>query len=150
MGVVTYLSQRYCRLIQPEADWHHWTQEAEDLHGISRDVLLQKGTAASQVCEDLNNLLRGQTVYSDGWVVDYPWLIKLFSAGKQHMKFKFSPLENILSEKQMELWHDTQENLVKSMDCRRHRASCDAELVQNVYMQTQHDTELTNSTSFHF
>ncbi|GAC15571.1 hypothetical protein GLIP_2950 [Aliiglaciecola lipolytica E3] len=148
--MVTYLSQRYCRLIQPEADWRHWTQEAQDLHGISREILLQKGVPATQVCIDLNNLLNGQTVYSDGWVVDYPWLIKLFSAGKQQMKFRLSPLENILSEKQMELWHDTHELLCASMDCTRHRASCDAELVQNVYMQTQHNPEKLSSASFHF
>lgn len=147
VGVVTYLSQKYCRLIQPQDNWTHWSKEAEALHGISRSALAIHGKPATQICVDLNNLLVGQTVYSDGWVVDYPWLIKLFDAAKVKMKFTLSPLENILTEQQMEKWHDTQETICAAKECHRHRASSDAELIQNVFMQTQH---YAGSTSIQF
>lgn len=149
VGVVTYLSQRYCRLIKPEQDWQHWSGDAEKLHGISRDLLHDKGIRANQVCSELNELLLGQTVYSDGWVVDYPWLIKLFYVAGMEMKFTLSPLENILTEGQMEKWHDTQEVICANSECQRHRASSDAEMIQNVYMQTQQYTK-SSSTPIQF
>ncbi|GAA0855473.1 hypothetical protein [Aliiglaciecola litoralis] len=147
VGVVTYLSQRYCRLIKPQPDWSHWSEEAEQLHGISRALLLEKGVRAAQVCAELNELLIGQTVYSDGWVVDYPWLIKLFYVAQMEMKFTLSPLENILTEQQMEKWHDTQKSVCDNTQIERHRASNDAVMIQSVFMQTQH---LSGSSSIQF
>lgn len=138
VGVVTYLSERYCRLIKPQADWQHWSEEAQQLHGITRELLAKKGVKPAQVCLELNQLLIGQTVYSDGWVADNPWLIKLFEAAGMEMKFTLSPLENILTEQQMEKWHDTHKSICASTNCERHRASNDAVLIQNVFMQTQH------------
>ena len=29
----------YSFLIKPEADWTHWSEEAEEIHGISREQL---------------------------------------------------------------------------------------------------------------
>jgi hypothetical protein len=34
--------------------------------------------SAEDVALKLNNLLKDQVVYSDGWEVDNPWLLKLF------------------------------------------------------------------------
>ncbi|WJG08743.1 hypothetical protein [Aliiglaciecola sp. LCG003] len=135
--MMTFLSQKYCRLIKPEEDWQHWSEEAENLHGISREMLELHGHAPTQICAELNQLLLGQTVYSDGWVVDYPWMIKLFYAARMPMKFTLSPLENILSQQQMDNWYESQEVICAATQCHRHRASSDAELIQSVYMHTQ-------------
>ena len=35
--------QMHCTLIRPEDDWLHWNEEAESLHGITRDILLVNG-----------------------------------------------------------------------------------------------------------
>jgi hypothetical protein len=137
VGVITDTGKKYCRLIKPQEDWLHWSQEAEDLHGISKQLLETKGYSPAQVCDELNQLLNGKTIYSDGWVVDHSWMIKLFYAARVEMGFRLSPLETILSESQMEAWHQTKSILISQSDSARHRASTDAELIQHVYISTQ-------------
>lgn len=137
VGVITESGKRYCSLIKPQEDWTHWSDDAMDLHGISRELLMRKGLGAGQVCYELNQLLAGKTVFSDGWVVDYPWLIKLFDAAKTPMSFTFSSLETILTEAQMEKWHQTKQSILDKNPITRHRASTDAELIQNVFVSTQ-------------
>lgn len=136
VGVITDTGKKYCRLIRPQSDWQHWSQEAQDLHGISRELLFSKGFSPAQICDELNQLLIGTTIYSDGWVVDHTWMIKLFDAAKVGMQFRLSPLEVILSEKQMEAWHHTKTQMLEQSDCARHRASTDAELIQRVFVST--------------
>jgi hypothetical protein len=88
--------------------------------------------------------LMGQIVYSDGWVVDDTWLIKLFYAAKVTMQFHVSSLEMILSETQMSLWHSTKDRLFQQMQEQRHRASSDAALIQNTFVTT-HQICINNS-----
>jgi len=137
VGVINPSGIRFCRLIKPQSDWIHWDSEAESLHGISRQLLAEKGCSAQQVCQQLNQFLMGQIVYSDGWVVDDTWLIKLFYAAKVTMQFHVSSLEMILSETQMSLWHSTKDGLFQQMQEQRHRASSDAALIQNTFVTTQ-------------
>jgi hypothetical protein len=80
----------------------------------------------------------GQIIYSDGWVVDETWLIKLFNAAKIVMQFHVSSLEMILNETQMLRWHSTKDRLFRQMKEPRHRASSDAALIQNTFVITQH------------
>jgi len=35
----------------------------------------------------LNDLLKGNTVYSDGWVVDQPWITQLFDRAERVSSF---------------------------------------------------------------
>ncbi len=92
----------YCSLITPVEEWTHWSDEAEGYHQISRHTLFQHGKSIEEVADDVNRLLKDQTVYSDGWVVDQPWLIRLFHQARKPILFRISPLEMILSEAQME------------------------------------------------
>lgn len=128
--------KRWCSLIKPLTQWQHWDASAEAIHGISRDHLDKFGMAAIKVCHALNQFLGNETVYSDGWVVDYPWLVKLYAATGMRMSFKVSALEYVLSEHQMNCWHDTKNHLLQNFDEQRHRASSDAFLVQRVYAAT--------------
>jgi hypothetical protein len=137
VGVINQLGKRFCGLIKPQSDWTHWDQKAESLHGISRKLLAEKGLPVQEVCRQLNKFLAGQVVYSDGWVVDDTWLIKLFNAAKMTMEFHVSSLEMILNEVQMPLWHATKDRLFLQMKERRHRASSDAALIQNTFVTTQ-------------
>ena len=70
----------YCTLVRPEAAWTHWDAEAQRLHGISRDAVLLHGRPALEIARHLNQVLRGQTVYTDGWANDYSWIGTLFSS----------------------------------------------------------------------
>lgn len=137
VGVACASGERFCRLIKPHTDWLHWDEKAETLHGISRSLLQHKGKDIKQVCTELNQLLADQTAYSDGWVVDYPWLIKLFHSAGMQMSFRLSSLEMILNEGQMSIWHHTKDRLLALANESRHRASNDAALIQNTFVTTQ-------------
>lgn len=136
VGVALGDGHRYCSLILPAPAWTSWDEGAENLHGITRELLQAHGSPVDEVTRDLNELLDGMTLYSDGWVVDQSWLITLFHAAKRSMQFHVSPLEMILSEKQMAIWHATKDRVVKQANITRHRASHDAWMIQETYRQT--------------
>lgn len=137
IGVVRYDGAKWCKLIRPYDHWVHWDDSAEALHGISREMLNSYGVPPATICLELNSFLGNTMVYSDGWVVDHPWLITLFSAAGVDMTFSCRALEYILHEKQMAHWHAVKSRLLDSSDAKRHRASTDAMIVQQVYMETR-------------
>jgi len=136
VGVATANGEKYCTLIAPVADWTHWDAEAEKLHCISREVLNTRGRHPLEVTRDLNELLEDQVLYSDGWVVDKPWLSTLFHTAGVPMKFKVSPLEAILTEAQMACWHEIKAQVIAEASIVRHRASQDAWVIQETYRRT--------------
>lgn len=136
VGVALGGEKKYCTLILPAPDWTHWDAEAEKVHRIARDILEYYGKPMEEVAAQLNALLKGKTLYTDGWVVDKPWLITLFYAARTQMAFQVSPLETILSEYQMEHWHETKERVIEEMNQQRHRASYDAWAIQQTYKRT--------------
>ncbi|QJR80222.1 hypothetical protein CA267_005250 [Alteromonas pelagimontana] len=136
IGVKRSDGERFCMLIKPYDDWKHWDNSAEALHGISREHLLRFGSDGGVVCDRLNGFLNAQTAYSDGWVVDNPWLIQLFARAGRMMTFRLSALEHVLSEAQMKSWHKVKSDLYSRQSRSRHRASVDAELIQQTFLQT--------------
>ena len=139
VGVALQENRKYCSLIRPAPDWTHWDSEAEKVHRVARDILETHGKPAREVTAQLNALLEGRTLYSDGWVVDSSWLTTLFHAARSRMEFRVSPLETILSEAQMERWHDTKNRVMEEANITRHRASYDAWIVQETYRRTLTD-----------
>lgn len=131
---------KFCTLISPAPDWTHWDESAEEVHRVSRDILETYGKPLEEVAAFLNHILIGKTVYSDGWVVDKPWLTKLFHAAGIEMDFNVSSLEMILTPAQMEQWHETKDQVLADMDLKRHRASYDAMVIQETYMRTLSDS----------
>lgn len=137
VGVVLGGEKRYCRLIKPAAHWTYWCPEAEIQHQISRQLLEEKGSELHQVAVELNQLLADKIVYSDGWVVDQPWMIELFATAGVAMEFRISPLEMILSEPQMGVWSEAKLAVQKRLQLNRHRASNDALVIQQTYQLSQ-------------
>jgi len=140
IGVALDDGHKYCSLVHPEPDWTHWDLEAERVHRIPRDLLETYGRPAREVAQTLNELLATRTVYTDGWVVDKPWLSTLFQAARLEMQFRVSPLEMILSEVQMEEWHAEKARVLATLDLSRHRASHDAWVIQETYSRTRNAT----------
>lgn len=134
IGIIRADGRRFCRLIKPFEDWYHWDQEAESLHGIKQSELIEYGADPVQVCHELNQFMENGTAYSDGWVVDSPWLIKLFSRARVDMTFTLSAIEYLLNEQQMENWHTTKHWVMAQQDVQRHRASIDAEIIQKTFV----------------
>jgi hypothetical protein len=136
VGVVLDDDTKYCSLIMPAPDWDHWDKDAEKVHGIARHILEAHGSPVDEVAANLNALLEGKTIYTDGWVVDKPWLTTLFYKARMRMRFSVSALEMILSEQQMERWHDTKDRILTEVARQRHRASFDAWVIQETYKAT--------------
>ncbi|MGE0386877.1 MAG: hypothetical protein AB7Q97_19295 [Gammaproteobacteria bacterium] len=136
IGLALEGDRKFCTLILPAPDWTHWDEEAEKVHRVARDILETYGRPMQEVTAQLNAMLRGRTLYTDAWVVDKPWLIKLFHAAGTSMQFSVSPLEVILSERQMALWKQTRERVAADARLRRHRASHDAWIIQETYRRT--------------
>lgn len=136
VGLAMEDGQKFCTLILPAPDWDHWDDEAEKVHRVPRDILETYGKPMVEVAEELNRLLEGKTVYTDGWVVDKPWLTTLFHEAGVPMSFTISALEMILSEAQMAAWHDTKDKVIDELDLKRHRASFDAVIIQETYKRT--------------
>ena len=140
VGLALDPGTKFCSLIAPAPDWTHWDVSAEEVHRIPRDILETHGQPATHVALRLNELLGNATVYSDGWVVDQPWLTQLFSRAGVVQRFSISPLEMILSEKQMEVWHEAKKQVIKDLELKRHRASFDALIIQETYLRTREAT----------
>lgn len=134
VGVVTADGSRYCRLIKPFQDWQFWDKEAETLHGITRDALFENGRLGKEVCQELNRLYTNRTLYSDAWVVDYPWVRELFGHAQIDMQFRISAIEMLLNETQLAHWDETKAQVTHTLKLPRHRASNDAEIIQKTYL----------------
>lgn len=129
--------QAYCTLITPEAEWTHWDESAEQVHGIRRDILLDKGKPAIEVCLDLNRQLRGQFIYCDAWSYDYVWLGKLFDAADLVPAFTLKDIRDLLSECEKTLWHATRAAVELRLQLRRHRASSDARMLFETLLEAR-------------
>ena len=135
VGVAMADTSMHCTLIRPDDDWIHWDNQAEDLHGITREILLVNGKSILKVAMLLNEWLDGQTVYSDAWGNDSCWLGLLFERASLQQRFKIDSVVSLLSQEQIALWHSKKLEVTKKMDLKRHRASSDALILQKTLLE---------------
>ncbi|WP_321419477.1 hypothetical protein [uncultured Desulfobacter sp.] len=147
IGFVLEKRNRYCSLIAPADHWTHWDMAAQNTHHISRETLMKYGNPLDHVAQELNRILNGLTVYSDGWVTDKPWVTRLFSEAGIRQTFSISPLECILTGPQMEIWHTTKNSIVSAMGLTRHRACSDALIIQETFYRTRMKTQQNLQTT---
>lgn len=129
VGVVLGDGRTYEALIKPQHDWRHWSKEAEYLHGLSRDDLARDGKPAAEVCRELNKFCAGQTVYSDCWVIDTPWLTKLFAVSGVQPTFRCSPIEAVVDESLLDNWGYRKAAYAREVGLAPHRALNDAVII---------------------
>jgi len=135
VGFITGSKMIGCTLIKPISKWTTWHKDAEALHGISRDLLEQKGQDITWVANWLNSRLKSGTVYSDGWGNDMSWLGALFDEAEVFQSFRIESLLTLLSEQERELWSDVHDKVVTEAALTRHRASSDAKMIQETYIR---------------
>lgn len=126
-----------CFLLRPEPEWSHWDLQAEQVHQISRDQLIENGLPVREAAELLNRWVDGRMAYSDGWGVDRAWLSLLFATAGVAQGFRLETIRALLSEAQADLWGDTRRKVGRDMNLRRHRASTDARVLQMTYQRVQ-------------
>lgn len=122
-------------LIKPEADWTHWSQDAENIHGISRDQLEAEGMCIEDIALKLNSMLRGQTLYSDAWSFDSSWIGRLFDSAGIVQRFRIETINKLLKPEQVEFWHPTKEAVLQELGLKAHRAGIDVQVLQETYLR---------------
>jgi len=137
VGIVKASGERYCTLIIPHESWTHWCDKAESVHGISRRVLFAHGKPVEQVCNELNEFVGDSTLYCDAWSHDSRWMNKLYAEARINCTFRVSPIESIVTEEQLSYWDDTKIKVVENMRVNRHRASADALIIQETFMESR-------------
>ena len=130
VGYVLPDGRSQCTLIRPPAHWTHWDPGAEQVHHISRDILLQHGRPAADVARMLNGDLSGLTVYCDGWAHDYPWLSALFNEAGLSPRFRLESVRALLDDDHLSKLPDLQRQALLDLGAARHRASADAHALQ--------------------
>ena len=133
VGFVTENHMLGCCLIKPIDSWVHWNQEAENVHGIERSLLVKSGKTLTWVAKWLNQNLHGITVYSDAWANDMSWLGKLFDEAEIVQAFKIDSILNLLTEQEKEQWTPLYHQIIAENNAERHRASADALNIQKTY-----------------
>lgn len=137
VGVALDDGQTHCMIIRPHSSWQHWDAAAENLHGISREVIEKNGRSITEVAIWLNDCLKGKVVYSDAWGNDSSWLALLFEYAEISQLFKLKPIYSLLSETQIACWHSTKNHIIETLGCPRHRASHDALILQKTFCKTE-------------
>ncbi|MCB1740133.1 MAG: hypothetical protein KDK91_07180, partial [Gammaproteobacteria bacterium] len=112
-------------------------QGAGNVATYMMETLLERGVAADLIALELNRFLHGTTVYSDCWVLDKPWLTRLFEAAGTSPGFWLSPIELIITEPQLLGWASIRDQVVLDLGLTRHRASADALIVQETWVRSQ-------------
>ena len=133
VGFVLPDGSTYCSLIRRAPHWTHWDAGAERLHQITPQVLSEFGKPALEVATRLNEQLRQQTVYSDGWANDYSWLGLLFDEVEMTPAFRLENLRQILNDEEASRWHAAKDAELAATPQRRHRASTDARVIQQTF-----------------
>jgi hypothetical protein len=130
IGVALADGTEHSWLIKPLNHWQHWRQEAQAVHGLSREYLHDEGLPPAQVADALNELLLQQTAYSDAWGFDRSWLAKLFHDTGRYQGFKLDAIFTLLNEDQLHRWRSCRETVTLRTGLKPHRAGSDATMIQ--------------------
>jgi hypothetical protein len=136
VGVALANGQTACYLIRPQADWVHWDQASEALHGLQREQLVKFGKPVTEVAHSLNQLLGTQTVYSDAWGFDQTWMTLLYECAGVRQHFKLESLQSLFLEEQFAVWNRSLEQVFSECEFPRHRASNDARAIQLAFQRS--------------
>lgn len=136
VGVVLRSGKAVSYLIRPEPEWVRWDATAEATHGIKREQLEREGLPVRYVAHALNELLRNENVYSDGWGFDSSWLSLLFEHAQLPQSFRLECLTRLMSEKQLNIWTQTKTQVIEELNLCRHRAKDDAIMLQKTFLRS--------------
>lgn len=92
---IVHPAGEYASLIKPVHYWTHWSYDAQDMHGITREQLLNEGKPAVTVAQELNELFAGLYLVSDARE-DSHWLEALYEAAELDPTFAVTTIEQMV------------------------------------------------------
>lgn len=135
IGIALPNGATHCFLIKPLPEWTHWDQEQVSIHQIQHSILTTHGKPAEEVAVAINDLLRGQMVYSERWGMVTTWISQLYYAARVPQMFMLESLRSLIHENIIDSWENQHQTTVDSMELTRHRASSDALVVQKTFVR---------------
>jgi len=140
--------EAYSFLIKPMDHWKYWDMKAQDIHGIEREYLNEKGTDALEIVEFLNSTLKGSVVYCDVIKWDGFWLNVLFSDNGVSPAFELIDIQGIFENTaDLNNYMVKNEELNNSGSYKKHRALDDAEVIYNSLEYLLYQREKINAQS---
>jgi hypothetical protein len=119
-------------LIKPHVLWRDWSEQAQNIHGITRDMLITEGQEVSVVAAELNETLP-DIVYCDALAFDSFWLYRLFRAAKVQPRFELECVAVLLDESRAKAWNRTRESVLQMLNIKTHRADNDALIMHSTW-----------------
>lgn len=92
---VVFPGGEYKALIKPASYWDHWSYDAQDMHGLTREQLILEGTPPLEVAQAMNQLFDGKILCSDN-PADCYWLDVLYEAAGIEPTFTVQPIESFV------------------------------------------------------
>lgn len=121
-------------LIKPHVLWLDWSEQAESMHGLTRDKLIEDGHEISVVAQQLNTLLP-KIVYCDAWTFDSFWLYQLYRIAKIKPSFELESIAQLLDKPMAQAWQKTREEALLALGVQAHRAANDALILHKTWLQ---------------
>jgi hypothetical protein len=119
-------------LIRPAPLWNNWSEQAQAIHGIPRERLMDEGLQVQDVASLLNERLVGN-VYSDAWTFDSFWLHRLYKAAHTKPSFWLESVSLLLSPAQIHAWKNTRRQIIDQLGLTTHRAANDARILHETW-----------------
>lgn len=122
---VVFPGGEYQALIRPASYWDHWSYDAQDMHGLSREQLILEGTPPLEVAQAMNRLFDGKILCSDN-PADCFWLDVLYEAAGIDPTFEVKPIEALVGR-------EAASEILKRLPVRKgHRALQDVQALRTV------------------
>ena len=97
--------------------------------------MVAHGREVGEVARQLNDRLRGMTLYCDGWAHDYVWLNVLYEAAGMTPSFRLDNVRALLTDQEAAFWAVVKQQIATEMRLPRHRASSDAKVLQRTLVR---------------
>lgn len=92
---VVFPGGEYQTLIKPTDYCDHWSYDAQDMHQLTREQLVNEGTPVFEVAQRMNALFDGKTLCSDN-PADCFWLDVLYEVAGIEPTFEVLPIESFV------------------------------------------------------
>lgn len=115
-------------LINPASatGWDYWSEEAEVIHGISRDRLSRWGISLYEAYCRLDALSDKQ-VFSDATPYDEYWLSRIYEEVGEKPRYLLKDLSSVIATDRREAWQQEMETIA-----RPHRAMADVDVLASL------------------
>ena len=118
-------------LIKPLPTWKYWNENAEEIHGISREYLEENGKSALEVANQIYSFLENKNglLYSDASRWDALWIDRLFLDTATTKNYHILPIDDLVEYFDPYLFDQRKTQISYSDSIPLHRAANDVRII---------------------